>query len=393
MTRTSTLSLKFATESKKNQLDNVMSEYIKVVNLFIDNLITKDKLGKYCNSKVDTWLSARLQQAAGKQAIEIIKSTRQKDKNIAYKHYKKVYSYFKTKNRQTKFLSKRFSELKLRPRIKPIMKKETMVLDTRFYEIQQSTNSFDMWLKLGSLGNKLKLLIPLKNHSYNKKYKNWKRLNSIRIKKTNGNNYVLELIYEKEITDKEPKETKELGIDVGIRSLLSCSNGKQLGNEMQELIKLALRKQQGSNGYERSVRRIKNYIGQEVNKIDFQGLSDIVMENLKNIKLNTRGRVCKTTRKQMTLWNLGLLFETIKRRCEENRVCLHIVSPKYTSQTCSMCGHIEQGNRNGILFKCKNCGHEENADIQASKNILFRWHQERDNKNLDIVPDLQKCFS
>ena len=390
MTRTSTLSLKFATDLKKNQLDNVMSEYVKVVNKFVDILITKDKVGKYCPIKVQTWLSARLQQAAGKQALEIIKSTRQKDKNIAYKHYKKVYSYFKKKNRQTKFLSKRFSELKLRPRIKPTLSKETMCLDTRFYELQESNNSFDFWLKLGSLGNKIKLLIPLKNHSYNKKYKNWKRLGGIRIKKTNGNNYVLELIYEKEITDKEPKETKELGIDVGIRSLLSCSDNKQLGTKMQELIKLALRKEQDSKGYEKAIRRIKNYVGQEVNKIDFQGLSDIVMENLKNIKLNTRGRVGKTTRKQMTLWNLGLLFDTIKRRCEENRVSFHIVSPKYTSQTCSMCGHIEQGNRNGIVFRCKKCGHEENADIQASKNILFRWHQERKLKTSDIVPDLQK---
>lgn len=69
MTRTSTLSLKFATDYKKNQLDKIMSEYIKVVNLFIDNLITKDKIGKYCNSKVDTWLSARLQQAAGNKQL------------------------------------------------------------------------------------------------------------------------------------------------------------------------------------------------------------------------------------------------------------------------------------------------------------------------------------
>ena len=168
-----------------------------------------------------------------------------------------------------------------------------------------------------------------------------------------------------------------MGIDVGIRSLLSCSDDRQLGNQMQELIKLALRKQQGSKRYEKTVRRIKNYIGQEINKIDFNSLSDVVMENLKNIKRNTRGRIGKTTRKQMALWNLGLLFDTIKRRCEENRVCFHVVSPSYTSQTCSMCGHIEQGNRNGILFKCKKCGHEENADIQASKNILFRWHQER----------------
>jgi IS605 OrfB family transposase len=48
-----------------------------------------------------------------------------------------------------------------------------------------------------------------------------------------------------------------------------------------------------------------------------------------------------------------------------------MVDPKYTSQTCSKCGHVDSENRKTQdTFKCVKCGHTENADFNASKNIL-----------------------
>jgi len=47
------------------------------------------------------------------------------------------------------------------------------------------------------------------------------------------------------------------------------------------------------------------------------------------------------------------------------------VNPAYTSQRCSVCGHIESGNRpSQAVFLCLDCGHNENADLNAAKNIL-----------------------
>tara|TARA_A100001015_G_C14459020_1_gene507188 strand:+ start:80 stop:487 length:408 start_codon:yes stop_codon:yes gene_type:complete len=49
------------------------------------------------------------------------------------------------------------------------------------------------------------------------------------------------------------------------------------------------------------------------------------------------------------------------------------IDPKYTSQRCSVksCGHKAKENReNQAKFLYKKCGHEENADINAAKNIL-----------------------
>ena len=51
------------------------------------------------------------------------------------------------------------------------------------------------------------------------------------------------------------------------------------------------------------------------------------------------------------------------------------VDPRYTSQTCSSCGHVAKENRlTQANFSCVECGFSENADINASRNILAVGH-------------------
>ena len=45
--------------------------------------------------------------------------------------------------------------------------------------------------------------------------------------------------------------------------------------------------------------------------------------------------------------------------------------PHYTSQTCNQCGSVDKANRKTqSIFKCQQCGHEDNADVNAALNIL-----------------------
>jgi putative transposase len=47
------------------------------------------------------------------------------------------------------------------------------------------------------------------------------------------------------------------------------------------------------------------------------------------------------------------------------------VPPHHTSQTCSLCQHVAaESRRCQALFVCVACGHEDNADTNAAKNIL-----------------------
>ncbi|HSX37601.1 MAG TPA: zinc ribbon domain-containing protein, partial [Chlamydiales bacterium] len=46
------------------------------------------------------------------------------------------------------------------------------------------------------------------------------------------------------------------------------------------------------------------------------------------------------------------------------------VNPAYTSQKCSQCGHLEEIKLSTRIFKCTRCKHEEDRDVNASKNIM-----------------------
>ena len=45
------------------------------------------------------------------------------------------------------------------------------------------------------------------------------------------------------------------------------------------------------------------------------------------------------------------------------------VNPQYTSKTCSKCSHVVRDSRNGEKFICTNCGHIDDANLQAARNV------------------------
>ena len=107
MIRKSTINLKFANTGKLEQIRVVAEEYQRVVNLFIGILWEqKQFFGNFVkDSSIESWLSARLKQAAAKQALSIVKSQRKKKKKT-----------------------------------KPTLNRLVMELDSRFVDIKQDIN-------------------------------------------------------------------------------------------------------------------------------------------------------------------------------------------------------------------------------------------------------------
>lgn len=61
-----------------------------------------------------------------------------------------------------------------------------------------------------------------------------------------------------------------------------------------------------------------------------------------------------------------------------------LVNPRYTSQTCSHCGHIDLNSRNSRQFKCTKCGYKNHADINASINIKNRMSNPYLRENFQV---------
>jgi len=77
----------------------------------------------------------------------------------------------------------------------------------------------------------------------------------------------------------------------------------------------------------------------------------------------------KKFRKKLGFWSPAELQNFIEYKAEDLSKIVMYVNPKHTSQKCSRCGYINKRNRDGAKFKCKNCGYELNANLNASRNI------------------------
>jgi transposase len=71
----------------------------------------------------------------------------------------------------------------------------------------------------------------------------------------------------------------------------------------------------------------------------------------------------------MQHWNYAELFDVLENKLGEQGVLVHKADPTYTSQRCSKCGWVRKGNRKRKQFTCDNCGHTQDADLNASQNI------------------------
>lgn len=91
--------------------------------------------------------------------------------------------------------------------------------------------------------------------------------------------------------------------------------------------------------------------------------------------LGIRDRV-KLTRKVNRMvhnWAFGELIALLHQKAPRYGVRIVEVDPRHTSQGCSRCGHTGKGNRlRQDRFKCRACGYEVHADLNAARNIANR---------------------
>jgi putative transposase len=200
---------------------------------------------------------------------------------------------------------------------------------------------------------------------------------------------------------------REVGLDLGVVNLVATSDGKlhegeQFGAQSQKRLATAQRalakKERGSNRRRRQVeevarlhRKVRNHRMNAAHQLSRQLVNDydlIVVEDLrvKNMVRKPKpkpdpdqpgaylpnGAVAKAGLNRSNhdaAW--ASLLSLLSFKAESAGRTIVTVDPRYTSQTCFECGHVEPGNRlSQAEFRCCKCGHEDHADINAARNIL-----------------------
>jgi len=349
--RSSKLHFPYLTIHKKNKIDIILKEYSRLCNTFIskyENKLLKEETTKYQfltlnyvnEFKNDSWFSSRLIQDVIAEAYSMIIGAKNKAEICKEKY------------------------------ISPKHAGKKILLSSKIVKIESAkkTKSFDYNVELTSIGNKEKISIPLKKHRQFNKWNNLGKMNKSVILTKNYIQFSFEIQ-----TGKKKSEGETIGIDLGLKNLLTCSNGEVYGCEIENKIVQLNNKKRNSKAWNKKKIEIKEYINSELKKINFNSLGLIVVEKLKDIKKNmkVKRRLTKNIRAKLSHWNSSFVLNRIQALCEENRISFRSVPSFYTSQTCSKCGYRDKKNRvSQSEFKCQSCNHTANADFNASLNIL-----------------------
>jgi len=213
-----------------------------------------------------------------------------------------------------------------------------------------------------------------------------------RIKRIN-NQWFLYLAHEVEIQD--PVETGCIvGVDMGIKRMLVASNSANAKpfffhggvlNHRRSCIRRARAAVQ-SVGTKSARRLLKRMSGREaavtghllhvaskalIGYAIEVGARKIVVEELSGIRESSLNKG-KSLRCRIHQWPYADMRFKIAYKAAAVGIEVEAVSPRNTSRGCNACGHVSASNRKGLQFRCGKCGHRDDADQNASKNIRVR---------------------
>jgi IS605 OrfB family transposase len=194
-------------------------------------------------------------------------------------------------------------------------------------------------------------------------------------------------------TAPEPIEPKDfLGVDLGIAHIATDSEGQMHSgatiNRNRRRCATARKQHQrkGTKGARRKLkrmagrqRRFQAHVNHEISKTIVAKAKalgvGIALEDLSGIRGRIEDTAGKAFRRRFGNWSFFQLRTFIAYKAQLAGVLVVFVDPKYTSQACATCGHRERSNRKSQAeFRCKVCGHEAHADLNAARNIRA-WAQ------------------
>lgn len=220
--------------------------------------------------------------------------------------------------------------------------------------------------------------------------------------------WVASLQTEREVQVPAPAATAAVGLDFGAATTIMPSDAalapielpQRIGRyerRMKRLQQSVSRKKKGSANRKKAVARLnachgriaamrRDFLHQATTNL-VRGHALIAIEDLavKSMTASAAGTLESPGRNvkaksglNRTILRNGwcMARQMLEYKATWSGVMLVAVQPAYTSQACSSCGHTAAENRKSqAVFECVACGHRENADRNAAKNILRRGQE------------------
>jgi len=177
----------------------------------------------------------------------------------------------------------------------------------------------------------------------------------------------------------------EVGVDMGLHSLLAFSDGTLLENPRwlrNELKKLRVaqrrmaRRKKGSHRRRKAARQVARIHERIANqRRDFwHKVTRQMTENYRGIALEDLTLSFMTRNRHLSLSahdaGLGEFQQLLGYKAEEAGSQVVMVNPQNTSQVCSGCGEWVSKNLSVRIHRCPGCGLVLDRDVNAARNIL-----------------------
>ena len=227
---------------------------------------------------------------------------------------------------------------------------------SKFCAIRYDARSYTVWfdrseVTILAIGGRLKFNFELAE--YYRQYLGWKNTSADLLRDRLGR-WWLHVVMETDSPTIAPT-SETVGVDLGIVSPATDCRGTFYGDKHWQQVEdrvFELRRRLQGKGTKSAKRHLKRLSGRQarfrrdcdhvLSKRLVQSMGEgatIVFEDLTNIR--GRAKVRKTQRRRLHGWSFAQFQTFVVYKAEAKGIIVGFVDPRYTSQKCSCCGHIE----------------------------------------------------
>jgi len=359
------LKLKQANSRKLQKLDELANEHPRVVQAYVDWLIQgeirqPDKYATIPEAEIPTPLSARGQRCAWQPACGIVQSWYSNEREN-----------------------------------KPVLQNTCIQANANGVVIEPSRSPhFDYWLRISSLeaGHPVRIPITLYARAKETLAQFPKLCSGVTLNQREGEWYATLVVERK---GPKTKSSRIVGVDIGMASIVSTSEGQRYGQVSAELRRRVerstqqrRRKQKLNACLKRKHRPLvslsdpgteafaRNEIGRALNqRLDNLPIgANVALERLavKDMRIKSR-----QMNRALRASQLGYVRDRLKFKLDEAGIRYRSVQAAYSSPQCSQCGFsFPMNRRTQAEFHCLWCGYQANADENAAQVIAERFGED-----------------